>query len=491
MTPSENPPRANVTEVFAYWIEGRKKKVGPVSTDGTVILSYDEPLVARAPTGHVLMAERKPGSYTHTTAQHLSGLHELMSSHGELEVAMVDRDAMKVARYGGDGIAELVIQHFDQPLRQNPRRRDLEENPPWATRLIADSLVTLQEQVPPKWLPKLEATAASGKGNKISAELVEYGCGAYGCVMPTLDKDVVLKLTSDPSEAKFATEIADTLPTPCVTHYHLAVKLSGAERSGREVFLLWRESAEDVGKIHKVVGMHAEKLIRKQHRAAVDAYMVLAEGGEADEFLELLELWKKRCMEMAALPELEFVAMGMLRAWNEKGVFISDTHGGNLGRCIRNGTPTWVITDPGNVVLSTQHADEHSRRRGRQFEAYSPGYQTARELNPKRPACTFDYGDTVEGRKKAHDQLRADDEAWSKAEPLGRQLSYDDSDNEIYLELRNCACGSTLARPEQLEQNPRVPKRGAVAFFEQYASASYPVGTQPRFGRRRSARDER
>lgn len=360
-----------------------------------------------------------------------------------------------------------IVRH-----RQRLKLGELEENPPWVTKMLADSLVTLQEQVPPKWLPKLEGT--SSRGNQIKAELVEYGCGAYGCVMQTLDDGVVLKLTSDPSEAKFAAEIADTLPTDICVHYHTIVKMTGQERKGREVFLLWREAAQDVGKIDKLVDMTAERAIRKQHKAALAAYLALA-GGDTETFMELIETWRKTCHAMAKIPELTFVADGLLRAWDEKGVFISDIHGGNLGRCVRNGELAWVITDPGNVVLSTQHADEHSR--------FDSGPTTVVQKNPgKRPRCPRD-----------HDALKLDDAAWEKLDYVGRTEGYDEDENECWLELRNCTCKSTLARPEKSApaptENPTIPKKGAMAFFEEWAGYSRRPDEKPRNAQRRNARE--
>lgn len=613
----EPNPRQNVTTVFAFWRSGRSKRVGPVSTNGETLFSYSQPILTRGrderTKAYWIVAEKKKGAYTTTTAQHVSSVRELVEPHrSDSSLVIIDASAedVKLASWG-DGIDEVIAKYVDKPdiegapadmerlskmFKNNPptrenferlfrelvkwaehkphdrtlvtgylratgsdaaldinadrgfwfgeivddmRRRmvrlgisedgldedmdqavmffqsrgdrdrrardvgraagytgerahdairvrverkraqrppgDFEENPPWVTRLIADSLVTLQETVPSEWLPKIHHTVA-GKGNTIKGELVEYGCGAYGCVMPTVgDKNVVLKLTSDPSEAKFATEIADSLPTPCVVRYHQAARLQGAERHGREVFLLWRESADAVGQIHKVVGMHAERAIRKQHKAALDAYIALVEG-DVESYFELLEVWKKQCMAMAKVPELEFVAIGMLRAWNEKGVFISDTHGGNLGLCMRNGAPTWVITDPGNVVLSTTHADERSRLR------------TARTTNPPDETPAVKYHGSIGKLRRDHAEMIADDAKWSALAYVGIQASWDDDDNEIELELRNCPCGSTLGR-ELPRKNPVAPKRGAQAFFEQYAGFSYRPGETRRAGRLRSARE--
>lgn len=659
--PTENPPQQNVQEVFAHWMERRKKTVGPVSTDGTTIFSYAMPLLTRASSGHVIVAERKKGAYSVTTAKHLKGLHDLLEPHiGAGRMTVLTTDAPRIERgLESDTVDDIVIKLADEPLRlsdeefnklvkfeRNPpsrddvrrlvrelekwadhkpydralvtrflrplypqaldinadrefwfgevvddlrrrlsrmegfdyddafdedldqavmsmtgswgqrdrraqevaraagyrgetahgalrrlverkrhregrsplvrlktaaelgltdeelasqveladdimdeiiaeeralraappsRRNDFEENPPWASRLLADSLVSLSEAVTPAWMPKL-AASSPGKGTAIRIELEEYGCGAYGCVMPTIgDKNVVIKLTSDPSEAKFATEIAGKLPTPCVVRYHQAVQISG-ERHGRDVFVLWREAADAVGQIHKVVGKHAEKAIAKQHRAAVDAYLALVHG-DTEGYFELLEDWKRRCMEMARVPELEYVAIGMLRAWNEQGVFISDTHGGNLGLCQRNGKMTWVITDPGNVVVSRAHADERSRLR------------TKRVANNPDETPAVKYHGSIEKMRRDHAEMIANDAKWSALAYVGIQPTWDDDDNEIELELRNCPCGSTLSR-ELPRKNPQVPKRGAMAFFQQYAGYGWTPGQETRRGGRlRSARE--
>lgn len=268
-----------------------------------------------------------------------------------------------------DDLSSRDLEAATRMMRELARKA-LHENPccsyvanptPWVTRLLGGAYEQLEEMVPPKWLPKL--TKTKGKGTTFTGKLEEFGCGAYGCVLPTLDRGVVLKVTSDESEADFAKRLAPILPTPIVTAYYQIADLRGAKYKGAPVFLLWREEAEEVGKIDEVVGQHAEDAIAKQHAAATAAFtaiMVKKHGDASDEWLvpptdaeiaELMNAWRAAARAMAKIPELAFVAHGLLAA-EAMGVFISDTHGGNLGVCMRNGQPTWVITDPGNVVVT-------------------------------------------------------------------------------------------------------------------------------------------
>lgn len=240
---------------------------------------------------------------------------------------------------------QLISKWGQQPMyyQNNPCSCDEpRENPAWVTKHLADSWVTLEETVPPQWLPKIDRTFAKGK--KISGEIPEYGCGAYGCVFPTLDQKVVLKLTTDASEAEFAAKLAKELPVPIVTKYHLAMELPSAKHKGRNVYLLWREAADDVGGIDKTVGPHAEDAIHAQHEAAQAAFSKLADGQDAK---RELSTWKTKVGEMKRVPELAWLADGMLTAYDESGIFFGDVHGGNLG--LVDGK--WKITDPGNIAV--------------------------------------------------------------------------------------------------------------------------------------------
>lgn len=251
------------------------------------------------------------------------------------------------------------------PLRE--RDFDLFENPtPWVTSVLSAHFTELEELVPPAWLPKLAKTKAVG--TTFTGELTEFGCGAYGCVLPTLDPKVVLKVTTDDTEAEFAAELSDKLPDPICVAYFKVLYLQGKTRGprqgvrtdgeGAKIYLLWREEASEVGKIDEIVGDHAERAIHAQHTAAMNAFIAISKGEPHE---ALFEQWKRACGAMGRVKELGYVSAGLLRA-AEAGIFISDVHGGNLGLAMRSGKKEWVITDPGNVVvLSTAPT---SARRG-------------------------------------------------------------------------------------------------------------------------------
>lgn len=114
-------------------------------------------------------------------------------------------------------------------------------NPPWANRVIKDNWDTLVANVPAELLPTRQQLAKA-----------ELGAGHYGVVYETLSQDVVLKITTDITEAKFvakAIDLAKKDDWPVgIVKYHGIVPLVGNHRK-RPVFALWRESADDVGEL--------------------------------------------------------------------------------------------------------------------------------------------------------------------------------------------------------------------------------------------------
>jgi hypothetical protein len=80
----------------------------------------------------------------------------------------------------------------------------------------------------------------------------EYGCGHYGCVMPTNEMSVVCKLTTDISEARFVAQAMLLPETEGIVEYKGIYALRGEERSvgyghKRPMFILWRTEAFEVG----------------------------------------------------------------------------------------------------------------------------------------------------------------------------------------------------------------------------------------------------
>ena len=122
----------------------------------------------------------------------------------------------------------------------------------WVDATMADVLRDLQHAVPQELLPlTLEEVS------RYSVQ--EFGCGAYGCVMPTRTKNLVLKLTGDPTEAIFAgvaMKLAEREGWPDgIVRYHRALELplegpiepEGEDYEYQRLFLLWRDEVKDPG----------------------------------------------------------------------------------------------------------------------------------------------------------------------------------------------------------------------------------------------------
>ncbi len=129
------------------------------------------------------------------------------------------------------------------------------ENPPWADRILKTHWAQITAASP---VPLLELGAYQGvarqdpmglgiKGrSKVESDAM-LGCGHYGCVLATADKGVVMKLTSDPTEAKFITEAMRLSLWPTgIVRYQQILPLEDTHKK-RPVFVIWREAAREVG----------------------------------------------------------------------------------------------------------------------------------------------------------------------------------------------------------------------------------------------------
>lgn len=242
-------------------------------------------------------------------------------------------------------------------------------NPPWATKVIADVYDSLQGMgVPARWMPRLQDVVQVGD-DSVNAGVVEYGCGQYGCVYPTLDDKVVLKLTADDTEVEFAAQLAPSLARPICVRYYTVIRPEGAiDKKRSQVYLLWRESADHVGHIDDVFdeqsgsadkGDRALSLINIQHEAAHAAYRAIlghAEGsGRPHEIMRRkVALWLETCEAMARqtqVPELRELGDGLVEVYRAQQIVFGDIHAGNLGLVHRTDGDHWVITDPGHVAV--------------------------------------------------------------------------------------------------------------------------------------------
>lgn len=234
-----------------------------------------------------------------------------------------------------------MIGHEAQVVR-SPAMRTFTPNPPWVGRVLEQLAGPLQEHIPPEWHPIL----ASDKPGAWQAQ--ELGCGGYGCVVPTHDPTVVLKLTTDDTEAEFAGQWSKFVAPNFCVDYRLIMSSQVTDDQGRRVFLLWRDAADHVGKMRKVLSIRAAMLVERQHRAAKEAYRAAVQKTRL--VVRLAQEWAHACQEMAnqtEIPELQPLGAGMLQTWTDHGVLFGDVREANLG--FVNGF--WEIIDPGHIAI--------------------------------------------------------------------------------------------------------------------------------------------
>ncbi len=129
------------------------------------------------------------------------------------------------------------------------------DNPPWIDRLLTehwtDIAAALEE---PAWMP---ITVEMGRARRRAVPPeAEYGCGSYGCVMATSQPNVVCKITTDKTEARFIELAWERFgahwPEGIVRYLKLA-KLEGSRHKNRDAWILWRTEAWDVGGLNRAL----------------------------------------------------------------------------------------------------------------------------------------------------------------------------------------------------------------------------------------------
>jgi hypothetical protein len=251
----------------------------------------------------------------------------------------------------------------------------------FGTKRVAENLELISRHVPPELLP-VDKTA--------------LGCGHYGCVYATGVSDIVMKVTSDVSEAQFviaAKQIEKReryWPDGLVKYYQLVA--SPTLYKGKPILFLWRQAAENVG-LRSLPGKpgiftHRE-VVQFSYRLA--AFNVLGgavrdatkrgpidprrwEEGQ-DWAMENLDVWewvkvnqtiimktkqlpaRQRpgaafwlCNQIAQIIASEAIAYKVGEAlgyYLEHGIVLADVHMGNVGEV--DGAVT--IVDPGHAVF--------------------------------------------------------------------------------------------------------------------------------------------
>lgn len=308
-------------------------------------------------------------------------------------------------------VAEAVLEELRVPANN---RIEWKENPAWLNRALAKNFDALASQFPPEWQPKIKSPKTNSKG-EVVVNFRELGCGAYGCVLETFDPDVVIKVTTDESESEFVQMAAQWGWPAGITKYYGYETLLGKyrlsrRRTPRTAALLYRESATDVGRLGSDEALGIDQITGRRARAdaAVLAQSIWDSG---ERLLKTMEAWRVDGGELPALftaaerkrSNAKIILRGMDplddKFWGElnldlkdkgnpddlavalaleaytvcmhamvanaalgtvgktllfyaaRGLVFADLHQGNFGVCQRDGRPTWVITDPGNIVV--------------------------------------------------------------------------------------------------------------------------------------------
>lgn len=137
---------------------------------------------------------------------------------------------------------------------------------PWVDRNLKAAWERVEAQVERAWMPELEP------GRKFSVD--ELGCGYYGCVMRTAEPDLVLKISTDITEAMFAQNAINLGDWPeGIVRYNQVVALGGVSHRKRPVFLLWREEAFNIGFPGKMVWGGYEGTLSDYERRSAETLM--------------------------------------------------------------------------------------------------------------------------------------------------------------------------------------------------------------------------
>lgn len=120
---------------------------------------------------------------------------------------------------------------------------------PWVDEALAQAFDHIEARTQPGFHPVVEKSTflTPNPGYK------EFGCGAYGCALPTATKGVVLKVTTDANEMRLASTLVQRkLVVPGVTHYYAAYWLpvyhfNHYTEEHLQVGVLWRSEATHVG----------------------------------------------------------------------------------------------------------------------------------------------------------------------------------------------------------------------------------------------------
>lgn len=264
---------------------------------------------------------------------------------------------------------------------------------PWIEKSLNNNWDALSDIVPPELMPSQERLLKSGRMTFAK----EYGCGVYGCVLPTGKKDTVFKMTTDFTEASFVSAMLEAMPDlpEGIVRYKAVVELPEKKGKDKEpIFAIWREEARDIGfltgkgselrsegaeqrqlkeafrecrQLLGAFGNAAEKVLEyyvgaRTSRASVqalqaslrDAARLVNEDPEKLSGSKLAAHWLGGAFLIALELSKNYVGATLgdaLAQFIDTGFVLADVHLNNVGIVDRKGVESVVaITDPGHAV---------------------------------------------------------------------------------------------------------------------------------------------
>lgn len=261
--------------------------------------------------------------------------------------------------------------------------------------LLASGLNTLPEDYLYKESAKWEKA-----GRSPNRSFQEYGCGHYGCVMPTGTPGTVFKITTDQSEANF---VAAYLSLPKsqrpdgIVPYHRILAAAGTSVKRRPVYFIWRDEACHVGYFaiqnyyqkaasnreqreyyqrslntttkNMGVCLQAAKAIRaKVKRSYKPLYLLASAQKRPDEVWQSdfpprdlpgkiaweLNRFTRAAEDMMGEPTGAYIGKGLYDSLVHCGILLADVHLNNIGmptgELLKEIGATPIITDPGHAV---------------------------------------------------------------------------------------------------------------------------------------------
>lgn len=271
--------------------------------------------------------------------------------------------------------------------------------PAWTVRLLTEHWDQLARGVHPAWMP-IEEPSSSPRRRAFDS----LGCGHYGCVFRTHTPGLVMKISSDLSEATFVNAAMRLGSWPDGIVRYQAIELLPGTHRNRPVSVIWREEAFAIGVREpsgQVPDLRAQREVVEYHEAYMNAARVvrdmstkpnwpkmLVEAKRFEEWAWQHVIWEdgQRSVNIAnqGVPFMRYRGGQRLAAalricgicfelWENTnyrheigaalafylhhGILLADVHNNNMGKVNREtsyGPHVFdVITDPGHAVFLT------------------------------------------------------------------------------------------------------------------------------------------